>query len=98
MGDDDRRRERGSFGDFPTRLFPNYFGQGLFPVTLSRLWLPYTIPHNVAKNSFSTIVKLSNVYISPLFFYPRDALLSRNMLWPCVRLSVCLSQVVFFTK
>jgi len=26
----DRRTGRGSFGDFATRLFPNYFGQDLF--------------------------------------------------------------------
>jgi len=31
-------------------------------------------------------------------FYPRKAMLARYILWPCVRLSVCLSQAGVLSK
>jgi len=48
--------------------------------------------------SLSTIeTVLQKIKASPTFL-PRDAMLARYMLWPCVRLCLCLSQVGVLLK
>ena len=56
----------------------------------------YTQQLDTANEQLEQTKKVSHVInqstVSQSFF-PRDAMLARNMLWPCVCASVCLSQV-----